>query len=67
MSDDVDLGTDYLDRGSSDGASMAAVNTMVNSLLNIIAGLEKPTEGKILVDGYYTRGPGPDRGIIFQN
>ena len=38
-----------------------------STLLNIIAGLEKPTEGKILVDGYYTRGPGPDRGIIFQN
>jgi hypothetical protein len=40
LGDDVDLGTDYLDRGSSNGASMAAVNTMVNSLLNIVSGVQ---------------------------
>jgi hypothetical protein len=40
LPDDIDLGTDYLNRSSSDGASMAAVNTMVNSLLNIVSGVQ---------------------------
>ena len=35
--------------------------------INLIAGLQTPTTGKILIDGYSIKGPGPDRGVIFQN
>ena len=37
-----------------------------STLLNIIGGLEEPTEGKVTVDGKEVEGPGPDRGIVFQ-
>jgi len=37
------------------------------TLLNIIAGLETATSGKILVDGKEVSKPGADRGVIFQS
>lgn len=36
------------------------------TLLNIIAGLEQPTEGVATIHGRPILGPGPDRGVIFQ-
>ncbi|CAN5700915.1 ABC transporter ATP-binding protein [soil metagenome] len=36
------------------------------TLLNLLAGLDSPTVGRILVGGSEVRGPGPDRGVIFQ-
>lgn len=38
-----------------------------STLINIIAGLMQPTSGKIKVDGEVVLGPGPDRGMVFQN
>lgn len=36
------------------------------TLLNIIGGLEQPTSGSATIHGRPILGPGPDRGIIFQ-
>jgi len=37
------------------------------TLLRIIAGLETPTEGWVLLDGKEVKGPGQDRGLVFQS
>jgi NitT/TauT family transport system ATP-binding protein len=37
------------------------------TLLRIVAGLEQPTEGRILVDGEPVEGPTPRLGMIFQD
>ncbi|WP_155368402.1 ABC transporter ATP-binding protein [Catellatospora vulcania] len=37
-----------------------------STLLNILAGLDHPTAGTALVDGRPVSGPGPERGVIFQ-
>ena len=37
------------------------------TLLNIVAGLLKPTDGHILLANREVTGPGPDRGVVFQN
>jgi len=38
-----------------------------STLLNLVAGLIKPTRGAILLAGKHVDGPGPDRGVVFQN
>ncbi len=37
-----------------------------STLLNLIAGLERPDEGLIIVDDEPVTGPGPDRLVVFQ-
>jgi len=36
-------------------------------LLNLVAGLLLPTEGGLLLAEREIAGPGPDRGVVFQN
>jgi nitrate/nitrite transport system ATP-binding protein len=38
-----------------------------STLLNLIAGLTRPTGGVMLCAGREIAGPGPDRGVVFQN
>jgi NitT/TauT family transport system ATP-binding protein/sulfonate transport system ATP-binding protein len=38
-----------------------------STLLRIVAGLDRPTEGRVLLDGHVVAVPGPDRGMVFQS
>ena len=37
------------------------------TLINLMAGLEKPSRGKVMFKGQSIDGPGPERGVVFQN
>ncbi len=38
-----------------------------STLLNIVAGLDRPTQGGIILEGRQVKEPGPDRMVVFQN
>ncbi len=38
-----------------------------STLLNLVAGLTTPTSGVLLLEERELKGPGPDRGVVFQN
>jgi nitrate/nitrite transport system ATP-binding protein len=38
-----------------------------STLLNLVAGLTTPTSGVMLLEERELKGPGPDRGVVFQN
>ena len=38
-----------------------------STLNRILAGLDHPTGGELLLDGKPVTGPGPDRGMVFQS
>ena len=38
-----------------------------STLLNLVSGLTVPTTGVLLLDDRELKGPGPDRGVVFQN
>lgn len=38
-----------------------------STLMNTISGMVRPSKGKVIANGNIVKGPGPDRGIVFQN
>jgi len=38
-----------------------------STLIRVVAGLERPTAGAVLIDEVPVRGPGADRGMVFQS
>mgnify|MGYP000619209578 FL=1 len=60
---DVDFDVDHGEFVSIVGPSGSGKSTV----FRIIAGLEAPTDGAVLVDGEPVDEPGPDRGMVFQD
>jgi NitT/TauT family transport system ATP-binding protein len=36
------------------------------TMMSMLAGFQRPTTGSVLFDGKHVKGPGPERGVIFQ-
>src|SRR4029078_9803969 len=55
--------------GINDGDFIAVIGPSgcgKTTMMSMLAGFQKPTTGKVLFDGAPVEGPGPERGVIFQ-
>ncbi|WP_292380578.1 ABC transporter ATP-binding protein [Mesorhizobium sp.] len=69
LSDNSFIALDRLSLDIADGEFVTVVGPSgcgKSTALNIAAGLLRPSEGSVLVDGKAVEGPGPERGMIFQ-
>src|SRR4029078_9064242 len=55
--------------GINDGDFIAVIGPSgcgKTTMMSMLAGFQQPTTGRVLFDGEPVRGPGPERGVIFQ-
>jgi len=69
LRDNTFVALDRFSLGVADGEFITVVGPSgcgKSTALNIAAGLLAPSDGEVLVDGHTVEGPGPERGMIFQ-
>ncbi|WP_084102492.1 ABC transporter ATP-binding protein [Demequina sp. NBRC 110051] len=69
LKDEDFVALDHVDLDIADNEFVTVVGPSgcgKSTLMNILAGLEEPTAGEAFVAGTSVSGPGPDRGVIFQ-